>query len=536
MMKIKSFLYVAAVVLLFAACSKDTGEEINPDGEKKWVSFKISIPQGSSTTKAEATSVGGANHGDTYAGTANERKITAVRVVLYNSSDEVVYPFDLVAATDGTAAIAGTDVSTAATATNTYFVSTGKEVLTQPYKMAVLINPTSAMLTATAKAAPLTSLEAAATVSVSTFANTTNGVMMSNSQGLVDVPTTALQTSAASAEGAPVSAAVDRSVAKVFVNVPSGGIAVTNSVNGDAVDPASIKWLLDITNKKSFYLRKQAPMITAVGSLPNTAATTGAEVIDNSAAGRLVRYATDPNWIGFNSIPAGDPLLAAEFNMSDETSTNFKTLGWADADGDYVLENTMNAADQFEVETTRILVKMNYVPNGITAGADWISYKGYIFTKAAFLDSFKVAIDSILVGIPATREMIGLPYGFKADMEAIYVANGGDATPGQTYDATAEPTFTAAFVQNNLKFYLGGMSYYKVLIRHFDDSQQPVKMAYGRYGVVRNNLYKIELASVSGPGDPVVVPPDGPDDDDTSFLSAEISVLPWLVRTQSVNL
>ena len=534
-MKMKKIIYVIATVLLFAACSKDSNEDNNPSGGKKWVSFKIAIPQGSGT-KAEATSVSGANHGDTYAGTVDERKITSVRVVLYDLNNQVAESFDLDATTNGTTPITGNDVSTVATATNTYFVSKGKEVLAQDYKMAVLINPTSAMLNATASSLSLTLLETAVAATVNSFV-TTNGIMMSNSQGLVDVPSSALKLDAATAEGSPVGVAVDRSVAKVFVNVPSGGINIINSAAGDAIAPGSIRWLLDITNKKAFYLRKQAPMITTVGNV-NTAAITGAETIDNSAAGRLNRYAEDPNWTGYNSLPAGDPLLTAEFNMSDETSTNFKTLGWTDADGDYVLENTMSAADQYEVETTRVLVKMNYVPGtgGIAAGADWLSYKGYIFTKAAFLDSFKVAIDSILIGIPATREMIGLPAGFKADMETIYKTNGGNSTPGQTYNATAEPDLTAAFVQNNLKFYLGGMSYYYVLIRHFDDSQQALKMAYGRYGVVRNNLYKIELASVKGPGEPVVVPPDGPDDKDTGYLSAEISVLPWLVRTQSVDL
>ena len=530
-MKMKNFLYVAAAVLLFAACSKDFGEDNDLTGEKKWVSFKIALPSGSSGTR----SVDGLAAGAEYAGTNDEKKISSVRVVLY-ASDQVAYAFDLTASTDGSAPIAGVDVSTASTATATYFVSKGREVLSKSYKMAVLINPTAAMLSVTAETHALAELEtAAANISATTFV-TANGIMMSNSQGLVNVATTDLSVDAATAESSPVSVAVDRAVAKVFVNTPTAGITVLNGASGDAVPAASITWALDITNKKSFYIRKQALALTGNGTT-TAPAPRAAETIGTAAALRYSRYGEDPNWTGFAALAAGHATLLGEFNYYTSTTATFNSLGWNDADGRYVLENTMNEVDQYEVETTRVLVKMNYVPKGITAGSDWLSYKGYIFTKQALLDSFQVAIDSVIAYPLSPKEMAYLPAGFKADMRAIYVANGGSVASGATYNpAILSGLLTAAFEVNNLRFYLGGMSYYNVLIRHFDETQQPMKMQYGRYGVVRNNVYKVELLSVRGPGTPVVVPPDGPDDKDTGFLSAEVSVLPWIVRVQGVNL
>ena len=525
-MKIRKIIYVVVAVLLFSACSKD-GENNNSTGDKKWVSFKVALPSGSPGSR----SVDGLAAGTEYTGTNDEKKITSVRVVLY-ANDQVAYAFDLTASADGSAPIAGADVSTASAATATYFVSKGREVLSQSYKMAVFVNPTSAMLSATAETHALTELEtAAASISAATFV-TANGIMMSNAQGLINVTTADLYADEANAENSPVPVAVDRAVAKVFVNVPAAGITVLNGASGDAVVASSIVWALDITNKKSFYIRKQAPALTANGTI-STAAPKAAETIGSSAVLRYSRYAEDPNWIGFAALPAGHATLLNEFNYYDETNATFNGLGWDDADGRYVLENTMNDVDQWEVETTRVLVKMNYVPNGITAATNWLGYKGYIFTTAAFHVSAETAITETFAGNLA--EIVGLPAGFKADMATLYTTNSG--TLAAVYDpAIFNALMTAAFEMNNLRFYLGGMSYYNVLIRHFDDTQQPMKMQYGRYGVVRNNIYKVELSSVRGPGTPTVVPPDGPDDKDTGYLSAEISVLPWIVRVQSVNL
>lgn len=48
-----------------------------------------------------------------------------------------------------------------------------------------------------------------------------------------------------------------------------------------------------------------------------------------------------------------------------------------------------------------------------------------------------------------------------------------------------------------VRYYHESVCYYDVLIRH--DQNVTTKMALGRYGVVRNNWYHLELQSVSGP-------------------------------------
>jgi len=96
-----------------------------------------------------------------------------------------------------------------------------------------------------------------------------------------------------------------------------------------------------------------------------------------------------------------------------------------------------------------------------------------------------------------------------------------------------------------VRYYHESVCYYDVLIRH--DQSVTEKMALGRYGVVRNNWYHLELRSVSGPGTPWIPDPSDPDpdnptppgtDDDESdaYLSVKITINPWTYWTQGVDL
>lgn len=119
-------------------------------------------------------------------------------------------------------------------------------------------------------------------------------------------------------------------------------------------------------------------------------------------------------------------------------------------------------------------------------------------------------------------------------------------------------------IKNNVgtvSYYKNGEAYYYVLIRHFDDAQTPWdtdKLAeedlsgsypdsyqsktaeenwLGRYGVVRNNWYQVNVTGIAQIGDaeaPVI--PGKPDDTREQWIKAEINVLSWAVRTQDAVL
>lgn len=118
-------------------------------------------------------------------------------------------------------------------------------------------------------------------------------------------------------------------------------------------------------------------------------------------------------------------------------------------------------------------------------------------------------------------------------------------------------------IKNNvgtISYYKNGEAYYYVLIRHFDETQTPWKAEeltaglsgsypdnyqsktaeenwLGRYGVVRNNWYQVNVTGIAQIGDaeaPVI--PGKPDDTREQWIKAEINVLSWAVRTQDAVL
>ena len=56
----------------------------------------------------------------------------------------------------------------------------------------------------------------------------------------------------------------------------------------------------------------------------------------------------------------------------------------------------------------------------------------------------------------------------------------------------------------------------------------------GRYGVLRNNWYKLDVTGIRHIGKPEPVEPGPePDDEVDKYISVKIHVMPWTIRTQS---
>ena len=113
-----------------------------------------------------------------------------------------------------------------------------------------------------------------------------------------------------------------------------------------------------------------------------------------------------------------------------------------------------------------------------------------------------------------------------------------------------------------------GRCYYIVPIRHFDDTEvqlyknpdavgnkeyyefpvgTPVAVNQtnqeGRYGVLRNHWYSVNIRSISQIGKPTpidpttpIVPPTTPDDEENLYLNAKINILPWAKRSQNADI
>lgn len=506
----KKFIYATlalAAVLLFASCKNDKNQPKNEKADA-YISFTFSLPQDG--FRAEANDVAGANAKDTYVGTKAEQAINAVRVVLYDpASGDAKYAFDYNIKGTGDAAPTGDGLATNGTAATTArFTTKAQGVVSQDYLMLAIINPTADVKTATAQGKTL--LDAQTAITSDAAALSANGIMMSNDRGLVKVAPDKMKADAATAEGAPVKVNVDRILAKVFVGTTAQkGIPELP----EGVTFTDIKWQLNTTNKKTFIYRQFGQVVTEKDKF-------AVETAEDQSK-RFDRYAQDPNFSGaFN----GD-----DFNYLEGTPELNGTFGYADANGQYCLENTMEAASQKIQQTTSFILSGTWTPKGFTKGETWYSYQGFTFTVAKMKEYIAEAKDTTKKD---KADINGTPLGFKAALKALLAE--------ANCPVKAEGTITESFVSHDIKGYLNGVCYYQTnLIRHFNNDQSSKDMGYGRYGVVRNNIYKINLKKISAPGEPTVVnDKDNPGDDDPTkvFVAFDVTINPWIVRTQDISL
>ena len=502
----KKFIYATlavAAVLLFASCKNDKNQPKAEAGDA-YVSFTFNLPQG-----GFRDGVAGKTVGQEYAGTNEEQEIKAVRVVLYDpASGAAKYAFDYNITATGGAVADGPDM-VAGTGTAAKFTTKAKEVVSQDYLMLAIINPSAKVKTATEQGKTLLEAQAAVETTVAELSGA--GIMMSNEQGLVKVAPDKLKATDAEAEGAPVKVNVDRILAKVFV----GTTAQSGTPDlPDGVTFENIKWQLNTTNKKTFIYRQFGQVMTTKDNFV-------AEVAgDNST--RFNRYAQDPNFSGaFN----GD-----DFEYLVDVPTLSQNFGYADANGQYCLENTMEAASQKIQQTTSFILSGTWTPKGFTKGETWYSYQGLPISVAKMKDYIAEAKNPAK---DADQQIVGTPVGFKAALKAVLAMNDCPVADDGTIKNNS-------FVAHDIKGYKDGVCYYQSnLIRHFNDDQSSANMGYGRYGVVRNNIYKINITKISQPGEPTVVPDkDKPGKDDPSkvYVSFDVTINPWIVRTQDISL
>lgn len=485
--------FVIALGMMLTSCSKDVNGVKDGDGDVSGEMgyFALAINTGPASKAISDPT-----------GTADESKVNAIRVVLYNSDYIVAYSWDF---TD----IAG---STDLVLNSGPYQTVGKSVVKQAYKLLAIINPTDEAKAATTKGQLYSAYTAVQTLNVDALIGVSkNNFMMSNFTGLVDVATTDIKATKNAAELAPVEVEVERAVAKILVVKGAGFDA--NIADKDFT--ATLEgWAADVTNKKTFWSRKQT--------------NTSAGVMEAPTYVRANMYAEDPNFSGFAGFPA---LLGNEFNYITLDKVTNPLAGY-----EYVLENTMVAIEQMTDVTTRVIIKAKYWPKYssldlakkdlLTSGQPY-----YIYKKSLIFTPDQIA--AISIGYPdwaAIEAANPVLAGFQALLQA------GATKTAFGDDYTAPDTKSVLF--GDLQYNYDGMNYYPVLIRHFDNIIQPTLMAYGRYGVVRNNIYEITVNSISGPGS-IVVP--GPDpnptpDDNEGYVSVDIQILPWFIREQSVDL
>ena len=345
---------------------------------------------------------------------------------------------------------------------------------------------------------------------------------------------------------------VERAVAKVTMANPSSVNKADNGTTGK-VEFKVTGWAIDNFNKTSYLVRNTEGLSTWLGYASKGVTTNGYRFVGSSpVATGLYRtyFAKDMN---FDSD-------ATDF---DRATSYQETFG--DEAPQYCFENTFDVAHQNENQTTlaTIKAKLNNGTDFYIVGGDQTA----LYTK----DNLDKLVKNKFMSIEDTW--------LKANVKSGETVHENDITVTYDKDAAGVIALTkvevassklndspAALPTDYLKdvsaavgsmvCYKNGESYYTVRIKHFGDDLTPWKSGelgvkvgdvypttnqaenwLGRYGVLRNNWYDIEVTGVKGLGSATVPELTNTTDDELdSYIAVQINVLSWAKRTQSTVL
>lgn len=301
-----------------------------------------------------------------------------------------------------------------------------------------------------------------------------------------------------------------------------------------------------------------------------------AKEVENGAGVYRTYWGKDVNYdaITTTAVPT---IALSPVAKTGEIPTLAKTPGTFT----YCFENTTAAVPATGKDLTRVIISANlWKQTGSSEGADFFVvnddrstiYLSDVDTEGA--GSIQQRIETYVLGLQSVQDVI------KANVSNPENFNGANLTvalnlPGQSgilnnniITITVKDGNSVSFnnsdtskaaIKNAIEtalqsatdfvidYYKGGVCYYQAFIRHFTESECPwtegedQKMEsskyLGRYGVLRNNWYVLNVNSIKQIGDstyPVI--PENPIDEEEFYLSVDINILAWAKREQDVDL
>lgn len=360
---------------------------------------------------------------------------------------------------------------------------------------------------------------------------------------------------------------VERGVAKMTVADP-GTKTVTDkaTLTPTKSEVTFSKWALDITNKKTFavhYIDGLSKDFPAIWTTEDR--FTG---INNR-----VYWGKDPNYDNVNlkkNDDTGDDLRDKEFNFITATSEINKDFTTTTTTNPvYCLENTFNLANMYQGQTTRVIFKATYTPKDADGNSLAETADGTFYTIGNMKTILKKADLETAVNKAATSVLPGCTVNYtNLETEGSHVITLADITDGtssavleaETIYGTKKGKDIVTEINTKLGLkagrpeemvgintYAKGVTYYIARVKHFGsltdwhsgESYGDNNAQYlGRYGMLRNNWYELEVGNVYGPGYPGVPPvdPNQPDDENEKYLSVSVKILSWAKRSDKVDL
>lgn len=356
---------------------------------------------------------------------------------------------------------------------------------------------------------------------------------------------------------------VERGVAKMTVADPGTKTVMDKATSDPTKSQVTFSnWALDITNKKTFAVHNIDGLSKDFPAIWTTARFTGIN--------KQVYWGLDPNYnlAGLNTADkTNDTKREGEFNFITTTSEiNKDFTNGTNTNPVYCLENTFNLANMYQGQTTRVIFKATYAPKD-AADKSLADADGTFYTIGNMKTILKKTDLEAAVNAAATSVLTDCTVDYtNLETEGSHVITLADIKDATGTPLVAETEYngkkgTVIVDEINAKLglkdgrkeamvgintYLKGVTYYIARVKHFSSLTWQSGETYGdnndkylgRYGMLRNNWYDLEVGNVYGPGYPGVPPVDPtlPDDENEKYLSVSVKILDWAKRSQKVDL
>ena len=353
--------------------------------------------------------------------------------------------------------------------------------------------------------------------------------------------------------------------ATIYVERIHAKVTLDADATLDLPDDALVKmevlgWALDNTNKTTYLMRNVKASDDWWAYKSTKTGTEYRFIEDEPVATGLYRtyWATDNNY--------GTAWSAANFNNITTVADN---MSEEDNVPQYCLENTFDTDHQTEQNTTAVIVKARF-NNGTdfyVANSDYTTlYEAsdvqdmvkalcvnYIKENCADWYTGTIDGDDLAVTLStAAGKVSATAIKFTAPADIDWAGDHNEEGMQTEINSQLE-AFNGKL---NVNFYDDGVAYYRLLIKHFGDTDTPWAEAdkkendsypngtgftgesqwLGRYGMVRNNWYDLTVTGARELGSPTIPEATGNYDDDVNNLAVTINILSWAKRTQNVEL
>lgn len=226
----------------------------------------------------------------------------------------------------------------------------------------------------------------------------------------------------------------------------------------------------------------------------------------------------------------------------------------------YCFENTFDVEHMTADNTTRAILAAQFVEDGKTA-ADLYLYDNDTTTLAnatTMKADIMAAINAMEVvkargtATDLTFEEVNAHLRRVKSFMIGSVSYAADAT-----DAAVLKVFNTVYSNiGDINIYKNGMVYYQIRVKHFGDDLTPWNRGeakvtttdtypvvnrdanyLGRYGILRNNWYELNVATVNRLGYPAIPPlTDKPDDLLNEYISVIVNIQPWVKKGKEIVL